>query len=62
MDYLFINKADVSLAFAKRLGATYGLSVVHDPTVPRGWMFFHVKGLVWGRQYVKTNAPVGEKK
>ena len=54
MDLLFINQADVSLEFAKSLGATYGLSVVHDPTVPRGWMFFYMNGEIWGRQYVRV--------
>jgi len=54
MDMLFINKSDVSLEFAKALGAKYGLCVVHDDTCPRGWMFFYMNGEMWGRQYVKV--------
>lgn len=54
MNMLFINQADVSLPFAKKLGATYDLTVVHDPDCPRGWMFFYVNGEIWGRQYVKV--------
>lgn len=62
MNYLYINKEDVNLAWAKQMGVKWNLSVEHNENVPRGWMFFYVDGQIWGRQYVKTDAPVEQRR
>lgn len=62
MGYLYMNKHDVDLAFAKSIGLKYNLSVVHDDLVERGCMWFVVNGQAKKVRYLspsvgETNVP-----
>lgn len=57
MDYICINREDVSLVAAKAYAANYGYTVVAAECVPRGWMLIisESQGLAWWRQFLASD-------
>lgn len=63
MDFLVINPLDTDIVSAKAKAATHNLTLYVDCECPRGWMFFCVNDVIWGRQYAGVHVfipPVGE--